>query len=272
MLEFLIFFTAHVSGKSATRVPDSCQAAPNRVPSVAPRNRQATRLHSAWPAHHRGVGVDHAVDGAEQTAIQATAIVIRELYRQQRLMDALRIHHIEDRIVSIHQPHIRPIVRGKAKAKVEFGAKVSVSMVHGYAFLERRQWDNFNEGAALIASVEAYKSRFGVYPKEVLADQIYRNRENRAYCKARGIRLSGPPLGRPSKQTDAAEIKRIARQDACERNAIEANSAIGKRKYGWNRMRARLEQTSGAVIALQFLVMNLERRLRLLLSSFATCC
>ncbi|MFC0214415.1 IS5 family transposase [Paenibacillus chartarius] len=191
-------------------------------------------------------------------------LVIQELYRQQRLMYTKQVHHVEDRIVSIHQPHIRPIVRGKAKAKVEFGAKVSVSMVQGFAFLERRQWDNFNEGVTLIESVETYKARFGVYPKEVMADQIYRNRENRAYCKERGIRLSGPPLGRPSKQVDTAEIKRIAKQDAGERNAIEGKFGEGKRKYGLNRIRARLEQTSGTVIALQFLVMNLERRLRLL--------
>jgi len=122
-------------------------------------------------------------------------LVIQELYRQQRMMYTKQVHHAEDRIVSIHQPHIRPITRGKAKAKVEFGAKVSISMVQGFAFVERRQWDNFNEGVTLIESVETYKNRFGVYPKEVLADQIYRSRENRAYCKERGIRLSGPPLG-----------------------------------------------------------------------------
>jgi hypothetical protein len=189
-------------------------------------------------------------------------LVIQELYRQQRVMYTTRTHQIEDRIVSIHQPHVRPIVRGKAKAKVEFGAKVSVSLVQGYAFLERRQWDNFNEGVTLIESVEAYKERFGYYPKEVLADQIYRNRENRAYCKERGIRLSGPLLGRPSLHAD--ELKRVARQDASERNAIEGKFGEGKRKYGLGRIRARLKETSGAVIALQFLVMNLERRLRLL--------
>src|SRR5690606_19663899 len=61
-------------------------------------------------------------------------LVIQELYRQQRAMYERRTHRIEDRIVSISQPHIRPMVRGKASAPVEFGAKVSVSMVNGYAF------------------------------------------------------------------------------------------------------------------------------------------
>jgi hypothetical protein len=60
-------------------------------------------------------------------------LVIQELYRQQRIMFERRSHQIEDRIVSISQPHVRPIVRGKVKARVEFGAKVSVTMVNGYA-------------------------------------------------------------------------------------------------------------------------------------------
>lgn len=189
-------------------------------------------------------------------------LVIQELYRQQRMMFERKTHQIEDRIVSIRQPHVRPVVRGKAKARVEFGAKVSVSMVNGYAFLERLSWDSFNEGVTLIESVEAYKRRFGCYPKAVLADQIYRTRENRAFCKAHGIRLSGPALGRPVQGEEATEQRRVARQDARKRNAIEGKFGEGKRTYGLGRIRACLAKTSETVIALQLLVMNLERRLR----------
>jgi hypothetical protein len=179
-----------------------------------------------------------------------------------------RTHQVDDRIVSIHQPHIRPMVRGKVKANVEFGAKVSMSLVNGYAMIERMQWDSFHEGVTLIESVETYKSRFGIYPKAILADQLYRNRENLAYCKERGIRLSGPRLGRPSQQEDAKEIRRQAYEDAVQRNAIEGKFGEGKRKYGLNRIRARLAQTSLSVIALQVLVMNLERKLRSFLLYF----
>lgn len=189
-------------------------------------------------------------------------LVIQELYRQQRIMFERRSHQIEDRIVSISQPHVRPIVRGKVKARVEFGAKVSVTMVNGYAILERQSWDNFHEGVTLIETLEAYKRRFGFYPKAVLADQIYRTRENRTFCKTHGIRLSGPALGRPVQGEEAAEQRRVARQDASERNAIEGKFGEGKRKYGLGRIRARLATTSETVIALQLLVMNLERRLR----------
>ena len=58
-------------------------------------------------------------------------------------------------------------------------------------------WDNFNESGDLKAQIEAYYAFTGYYPESVHADRIYRNRENRAWCKERGIRISGPPLGRP---------------------------------------------------------------------------
>jgi len=137
-------------------------------------------------------------------------LVIQELYRQQQEMYDKRIHSVPDRIVSITQPHVRPIVRGKARANVEFGAKLAISVVNGYVFREHLSWDNYNEGNTLQAAVENYRARFGFYPKAVLADQIYRTRENLRYCKENGIRLSGPQLGRPS--TDQQEQKKSPRR------------------------------------------------------------
>jgi len=52
----------------------------------------------------------------------------------------------DDRIVSISHPHVRPIVRDKAKKTTEFGAKISVSMRDGLAFVDKIGWDAFNEG------------------------------------------------------------------------------------------------------------------------------
>lgn len=193
-------------------------------------------------------------------------LVAQEVYRQQLDMHRNRKHQIEDRIVSITQPHVRPMVRGKAKAKVEFGAKIAISMVNGYTILEKQQWDNFNEGITLIESIEAYKTRFGYYPKAVLADQIYRNRENLNYCKTKGIRLSGPALGRPTEESKA-EQRKIAKQDASQRNVVEGKFGEGKRKYGLGLIQTRLRKTSETVISLQLLVMNLERSLRVLFAS-----
>lgn len=191
-------------------------------------------------------------------------LVISELYRQQQLMYDRRSQRVDDRIVSISQPHVRPIKRGKAGSNTEFGAKLSVSMVDGHAFVDRTSWDNFNECLDLQDQVEAYRQRFGVYPQSVHADRIYRTRDNRRYCKKHGIRLSGPRLGRPPKVTpeNAAQLKaeaNLARQDERDRIPIEGKFGQGKRKYGIGRVMTKLAPTSETAIALCFLVMNLLR-------------
>jgi len=197
-------------------------------------------------------------------------LVIQELYRQQLCMYENHSHKIADRIVSISQPHVRPIVRGKAKSNVEFGAKISVSLVNGFSFVDRISWDNYNESGDLESQIESYRNRFGFYPESVHADQIYRTRKNLRYCKEKGIRLSGPPLGRPKKITEAnaSELKqqqRIHRQDEIYRIAIEGKFGQGKRRFTLGHIMAKLAKTSEAVITISFIVMNLERILSILL-------
>lgn len=75
---------------------------------------------------------------------------IQKLYQQQKTMHETRTHRIDERIVSIGQPHVRPIVRGKASAETEFGAKLSISVVKGYARVEKLSWENYNEGIDLL--------------------------------------------------------------------------------------------------------------------------
>ena len=116
-----------------------------------------------------------------------TFLVLTEVYRQQQLLFDDNKQSIEHRIVSLSQPHIRPIVRGKAGKSVEFGAKLSASCFEGYVFLDRMSWDSFNESGDLKAQVEAYYRCTGYYPESVHADRIYRTRENRAWCKEKGI-------------------------------------------------------------------------------------
>jgi transposase, IS5 family len=191
-------------------------------------------------------------------------LVISELYRQQQWMYQHRQRRIDDRIVSLSQPHVRPIVRGKAGTPVEFGAKVSVSCVEGHVFLDHLSWDNFNESGDLPQQVEQFRQRFGHYPASVHADQIYHTRANRAYCRQRGIRLSGKPLGRPA-ALEQAELRQQAREDAKIRNQIEGKFGQGKRRFSLARVMDKLASTAATTIAITFLVMNLERLLRQLL-------
>jgi IS5 family transposase len=193
-------------------------------------------------------------------------LVIQELYRQQLWMYMHRCHRIADRLVSLSQPHVRPIVRGKAGTSVEFGAKISVSVVDGVSFVDRISWDAYNESVDLVQQIDAYRRRFGHDPASVHVDQIYRTRENRRYCAGRGIRLSGPPLGRPRivSEATAEQVKhehQQAHDDATARMAVEGKFGQAKRRFGLGRLMAKLALTSETMIHISFLVMNLEHLL-----------
>lgn len=188
-------------------------------------------------------------------------LVIHEVFRQQWQMYQQRQRRIDHRLVSLSQPHVRPIVRGKAGRPVEFGAKIALSCVSGYALLERLDWEAFNESTDLIEHVERYRERFGCYPVSVHVDQIYRTRANRAWCKAHGIRLSGPPLGRPKAAEKTATTAQV-KQDAAIRNGVEGKFGQAKRRFGLARVMAKLASTAATSIAVTVLVMNLEQRLR----------
>ena len=187
-------------------------------------------------------------------------LIIKELYRQQLWMYENRTHSISDRIVSLYQPHVRPIVRGKAKSPVEFGAKVSISLVNGFSFVEKIGWDAYNESCDLIEQIEAYHNRFGFYPESVHVDKIYRTKDNRRFCKKHGIRLSGPPLGRPPVEADVLkEQKKLQHQDEVDRIAVEGKFGQGKRRFSLARIMTKLAGTSEVAIMVSFIVMNLEK-------------
>jgi hypothetical protein len=192
-------------------------------------------------------------------------LVVSEIFRQQRWMYDNKKQSIDHRIVSLTQPHIRPIVRGKARVSVEFGAKLSASCIDGYVFLDRISWENYNESLDFQTQVEAFKEYTGYFPESVHVDKIYRTRKNRAWCKQRGIRMSGPPLGRPPAHV-SKQKKKQAKDDERVRNEIEGKFGQGKRRFSLNRVMAKLDETSVTAIAMTFLVMNLSRLLRQILS------
>lgn len=195
---------------------------------------------------------------------------LESLYSQQQEMYRERSHKTANRIVSIHQPWIRPIVRGKTNAPVEFGAKVAIRMTGGYAQIDRLDWNPFNESTELKEAVERYYAEQGCYPARILADKIYRTRDNLSYCKGKGIHMNGPKLGRPAKNKALYREQCLQeKSEAGERNAVESKFGEGKRAYGLGRLYAKRQGTSESSIHLVFLVMNLEKRLRVFFEQFA---
>mgnify|MGYP003455463018 FL=1 len=170
-------------------------------------------------------------------------LVVATVYQQQLSMYENKQQRVDDRIVSLTQPHIRPIVRGKAGTPVEFGAKLSVSYHNGYVFIDRLSWENFNESGDLKSQAEDFKLATGNYPESIHVDQIYRTKENRAWCSMRGIRITGIPLGRKPKVVDK-EKKKQAQLDERFRSRIEGKFGEAKRRFSLGRVMTKLSETS----------------------------
>jgi hypothetical protein len=196
---------------------DYLKFAKKRKPSVQER-REAVKKQLQYIKRNLG-HIDNLIDKGGSLQLLSrrqykNLLVSTEIYRQQDLMWSNNQKRIDHRIVSLTQPHVRPIVRGKSGSPTEFGAKLSVSCVEGYVLLEKIGRESYNESGDLISQVEAYKELTGFYPESVHADKIYRTRVNRAWCKERGIRLSGPPLGRRRTQVSLQDKKLFPRRRA----------------------------------------------------------
>lgn len=181
-----------------------------------------------------------------------------KIYDQQKEMYGNGTHSVKDRIVSFCQPWVRPVVRGKAGKKVEFGPKVVMSYVDGYAFLDSIDNNNFNEAVRLWESIEAYEERFGKKPKDVTADLIYGNRENRRYLKEKKIKAGFKSLGRKSQTPEGVKHRQWVKKKQKERNRIEGIIGHAKEHYGLDRIRYKTKAGEEIWVRLSLLMMNLD--------------
>ena len=229
--------------------------------------RRAIKKQLNYIKRDWGIVTDYLANEKELSEQRLAQLEIVELvYEQQLFMWEYRVHQVENRIVSLSQPWVRPIVRGKAKAKTEFGAKLDISVVNGFTRLEHSSFDAYNESENLIETIERFRAREGHYPERVLADAIYRTTENLKYCAKHHIRLLGKPLGRPKK--DAVVDKKQTRIDEIDRIEVERKFSHAKGSFGLGLIRARLKETSQTAIALSILALNIAHAGRILRALF----
>jgi len=185
--------------------------------------------------------------------------VIQHVFDQQMYMYQNKVHICSDRIVNIYQPHVRPMVRGKDRANVEFGAKINISEVEGFVRCDHIGWDNYDEGGDLKLQVERFREVYGCYPELLLGDRKYLTRANRRYLKEHNIRIVGKPLGRPPIQKLSGYRKYKTRKEQNMRNHVEGKFGQGKNGYDLNRIRAKRKDTSESWISAILFVMNLTK-------------
>jgi len=191
------------------------------------------------------------------TKVSEKFAIVKEIYQQQKHMYMNKLKTIEHRIVSFHKTHVRPIVRNKSGKKVEFGAKVAMSHVDGYLFVDHYNNENFNEGTKLETAIANYNERFGKNPNYVSMDQIYGSRGNRTYLSDRGIRSSVKPLGRKKKNESRDKDHRWRKSKQKERNRIEGAFGYTKEKYLLRKVRARTPKTEYSWLRFGLLSHNL---------------
>ncbi len=183
--------------------------------------------------------------------------VVRTVLDQQFEMYRQKKNRIDDRIVSLHRPWTRPIVRGKSgDKKVEFGPKAALSYVDGFVFLDHISSDNFAEAALVNTQIEQYESLFGHKPPYATADKIYGNRENRKLLKKNDIRDAFEPLGRKARKKNPAD--RWRKQKQRERNLIEGSFGHGKNHFDLDKIKYYIEDGPEIWARLGLLSMNLQ--------------
>jgi hypothetical protein len=180
--------------------------------------------------------------------------IIQELRNQQWDMFINKKNSCKDRIVSISQPHVRPIVRGKQGAMVEFGSKLGLSLFEGYFTADTLSWDAYNESSDLIKQAENYKKILGYYPEIIMADKIYWTNNNRKWCTQNNIRLTATPKGKPIVKTEYQ--KRKEKKEFARRNHVEGKIGNAKQAYNLNQIKAKLKNTSESWIGATLFTMN----------------
>jgi hypothetical protein len=188
--------------------------------------------------------------------------VICKLYEQQKYMYDNRVHKVKNRIVSIKQYWVRPIVRGKARTKVEFGSKIDISVHRGFVRLGHTSFEPYNESENFINECNNFFARENHYPKRVLVDEIHRTRNNLAFSNKHTIETLGKPLGRP-KQVIVQDKKHV-RKSEIDRIEVERKISLAKGSFSMALLRTKLMNTSFTMISISILAMNIAYAVRVI--------
>ncbi|HYJ64787.1 MAG TPA: transposase [Parafilimonas sp.] len=161
---------------------------------------------------------------------------------------------VPDRIVSLHKPYVRPIVRGKEVKPVEFGAKVNMLLVDGISFMEHFNFDNFNEGTRLQSTIHLQRKYFGAC-YQIGADAIYATNKNRKYCTKNEIATSFVAKGNEGKNKDQKSQMRSI-PGKVRSTVLEGSFGNEKNHYQMNKIKAKTKDNEKAWIFFSLLTCN----------------
>lgn len=197
----------------------------------------------------------------ERRFIRERIRVVEAILRQQWAMWREKSHQVKDRIVSLHKPNVRPMVRGKDGRDVEFGPKALLSWVDGYCFLDYFSHDAFNEALKVRESLKRHRERFGALPRVTIGDGIFGNRKNRGMLKRLGILNAFKPLGRPSAD-DKSQRAWLRKKQRLRNGYMEGIIGHAKNCFGLDRIRYRISDGDLIWTLMALMGMNLSTALK----------
>lgn len=162
---------------------------------------------------------------------------------------------VKERIVSIHKPHLRPIVRGKYPVEVEFGPKALLNFKNKFLFLEDLRFNNVSDTQLLDTAIKGYQERFEHLPSQLTTDRGFWSKENLNLALDYGIsKIAIENKGKSSYLKDKPFRERLRRL----RCSIEAKISLAKRKYGLDRSLYNIANGEEIWIRLGLMAMNLK--------------
>ena len=179
---------------------------------------------------------------------------IRDMREQQWKIYFGKQAKVPDRIVSLHKPYVRPIIRGKEVKQVEFGAKINMLQVDGINFIEHLSYDNFNEGTRLQNAIHMQRRYFGAC-YQMGADAIYATNANRKYCTKNNIATSFVAKGNEGKYKEQkTQMRSILGK--IRSTVLEGSFGNEKTHYGMDQIKARTEANEKVWIFFSLLTSN----------------
>lgn len=165
------------------------------------------------------------------------AVILQEVLRQQEEMLLKGTKNVKDRIVSIHEADIRPIVRGKAGKRVEFGKKLAV-MVIGQKLIcpTKCEYDAYADQGCVKEDIERYEKIVGKKPGEYSYDRGGHSPGNHEYLERSGIVDGIGYMGKSPPKQHSSIPRTTAKRMYGQRQSTEMRIGVLKTRWGCNRI------------------------------------
>ena len=186
---------------------------------------------------------------------------IKTLYQQQQThfttVQAQAESKIPDRIVSLNQPHIRPIVRGKTNKPVEFGPKVNILRIGCISLIEYSSFNAFHEGNRMTECCTKYTHITGKC-QQFAADAIYATNANRRFATQNNIQTSFKHKGKMKNDPILKKQEMALKQELSKVRSTHLEGSFGNQKqhYAANKITAKTPQTQNFALFAALLTAN----------------